>query len=416
MEPVNPTPPPEPTPPPPPPAPPNPAPDPAPPFSKAWFWKMVEKYLPTNLNSIISVLVMNTITAILVHFGLSKPIPPAPIPEPIWFEGETGWRPPSDEERKAALNSPNVFQFDQTEAGGVEDAAGDADGNAFLWKLAVKVRGQGIPVLNQLQVGSCVGHGFATAVNYAIAIQAALRRGPPIEPNVFIAPEVIYGGSRVNANGMRRPFPMDGSTGADAARFITTDGCCDRGIYGPYDVSKYSESMCRRLGQDGIRGELLDACRKNIVGSAALVKTGDELKKAILQGYPVAVCSNVGFARQSSRDADGFLEARGQWLHCMAFIGFRKDKNAFYCMNSWGEDWITGPTGPGEPPPGGFWVKFETAHRMMTQGDSYAISNVKGFPRRKINPNDWIIKADAAKFLGDDQLPRFGGIQNALAP
>ena len=36
--------------------------------------------------------------------------------------------------------------------------------------------------------------------------------------------------------------------------------------------------MCRRLGQDGIRGELLDACRKNIVGSAALVKTGEELK------------------------------------------------------------------------------------------------------------------------------------------
>ena len=407
MEPVNPA---------PPPAPPTPPPEPVRPFSRAWFAALIEKWLPTNWNSILSTLILNAITALAVYFGLIKPTPPAPLPEPIWFEGEMGWKPPTEEERKAALASPNVFQFDQTEAGAVEDAAGDAEGNAFLWKLALKTRGTGIPVLNQLAVGSCVGHGFATAINYAIAVQSALRRGPPIDPNVFIAPEVIYGGSRVNANGMRRPFPMDGSTGADAARFITTDGCCDRGIYGPYDVSKYSESMCRRLGQDGIRGELLDACRKNIVGSAALVKTGDELKKAILQGYPVAVCSNVGFARQSSRDADGFLEARGQWMHCMAFIGFRKDKNAFYCMNSWGENWITGPTGPGEPPPGGFWVKFETAHRMMTQGDSYAISNVKGFPRRKINPNDWIIKADAAKFLDGDQLTRFGGTQNALAP
>ena len=60
---------------------------------------------------------MNAITAILVHFGLSKPIPPAPIPEPIWFEGETDGDRQAMKKRKAALNSPNVFQFDQTEAG-----------------------------------------------------------------------------------------------------------------------------------------------------------------------------------------------------------------------------------------------------------------------------------------------------------
>jgi len=164
-----------------------------------------------------------------------------------------------------------VFRFDETEAGADDEPAGDADGNAFLWNLALKVRGEHVPTLDQGGVGSCVGHGWATSVNYLVVVQAALRRGPPIDPTVTIAPEVIYGGSRVNANGGRAPLFGDGSNGSWAAKFVTMSdgGVAARGVYGPYDVSKYSESNCRKLGNSGIKGELLDACHKNIVKSAA---------------------------------------------------------------------------------------------------------------------------------------------------
>jgi hypothetical protein len=153
--------------------------------------------------------------------------------------------------------------------------------------------------------------------------------------------------------------------------------------------------------------------KKNLVGSAALVKTAAEAKSALLQGYPIAVCSNVGFGGQSSRDADGFLRASGRWGHCMCLIAWRKDKDAFYCMNSWGEDWVGGPLGPGEPPPGGFWIESRTVDRMLGQEDSYAISNVKGFPRRKINHDDWLAVRPADR--QHDAIKAFGGLY-ATAP
>ena len=176
-------------------------------------------------------------------------------------------------------------------------------------------------------------------------------------------------------------------------------------------MSKYSESNCRKLGQTGIKGELLDACKKNIVKSAALVTSANDARKALLQGYPIPICSDVGFAGQSSRDADGFLKARGSWPHCMAIIGYRKDKNAFFVMNSWGADWVKGPLGAGNPPPGGFWVEAKTIDRILSQGDSYAISDLTGFPKRKINADDWIVKRPE---MNGQKFP--GGALYALAP
>lgn len=401
----------------------DPVPNPVPLPTPESGWK---KFIPTNWQSIVSTLAVALITALATKLGLNPP-PAHPVPMPIfpedWVQIEsedgkyikgfaTGWMPPRGEDKKIALMT--VPEFSDTEAGQALGIVGDADGNAFLWKLAIKVRGSHIPTRNQSSVGSCVSFGFSCAGEYALAAQVAEKRGPPQDAKIDICQEAVYGFSRVEQNGGFCPIVGDGSMGSWAAPAIMKYGFLKRGVYGSQDLTKYDTTRCRLWGRKGVPDELEPEAKKNPVGGASLVKTAAEAKKALLQGYPVAVCSDVGFAGQSSRDADGFLKARGSWGHCQCLIGYRKDKDAFYCMNSWGEDWVSGPLGIGEPPPGGYWIISSTVDKMLGQGDSYAISDVKGFPRRKLNVDDWV-KNDMFRNAIDPKKVFGGGIY-ALAP
>jgi hypothetical protein len=397
-------------------------PNPVPPAPES-AWK---KWIPTNWQSIVSTLVIALITAIATKLGFSPP-PAPPVPLPIFPEDwvtiesddgkyikgfATGWVPPRGEDKKIALMT--VPEFSDTEAGQALGVFGDPDGNAFLWKAAIKVRGAHIPTRNQSSVGSCVGFGFTCAGEYALAVQVASKVGRPQDGNIDIVQEATYAFSRVEQNGGFAPLVGDGSMGSWAAPAIQKFGFLKRGVYGSHDLTKYDTARCRLWGRKGVPDELEPEAKKNLVGGAALVKTAAEAKKALLQGYPIAVCSDVGFAGQSSRDADGFLKARGSWGHCMCLIGLNGKDDSFYCMNSWGEDWVGGPLGAGDPPPGGFWIAKATVDRMLGQGDSYAISDVKGFPRRKLNVDDWV-KTDIFR---DAINPKkvFGGGIYALAP
>jgi hypothetical protein len=95
----------------------------------------------------------------------------------------------------------------------------------------------------------------------------------------------------------------------------------------------------------------------------------------------------------------------------MLCVGYRADKDAFYILNSWGDTWVGGPLGPGNPPPGGFWITHNDMERIAKQGDSYAVSSVKGFPRKKLNADDWIAVRPANKL---DKV--FGGMLYASRP
>ena len=386
---------PEDTPPTPAPAPPNPPPAPG------FDWKSLVSKNWRPFVGYLAVLAVSVLVNRLWPAAGPLPIPDPPVP--IWQQGAFGWHEPTEADKAAALATPGVFEFRDTEAGQA-DPAGDADGNAFLFNIAEKGFGGPLPILNQGGIGSCVGNGFANGINYVICIQAALKRGPPIDGTVVIPAEVVYGGSRVNANGGRAPMFGDGSNGSWAAKFVSTDGICGRGVYGSDDVTKYTESNCRLLGNRGIKGDLLAACKKNLV-SAALVNSADDIKKALLQGYAVPICSNVGFAGQSSRDADGFLRARGMWPHCMCVIGYRKDKDAYLIMNSWGANWVGGPKYPANQPDGSFWITSADMERIAKQGDSYAVSAVKGFPKKKLNPDDWIVRQEPDPVFGRWDAP-----------
>lgn len=382
---------------------------------KPTWRKIAEVVLPSNWRQIVQWLVLIGMLS-LFNWATGRkgpdalPIPEPPIPlflvvpdgtelDPATLEDLkargvnirfTGWHPPTPEEQEATARVLQIAKFSDTDAGRM--IVGDAD--APLWRLANKGRGKGIPVRDQGQVGSCVSFGFAAAVEYTMAAQNSIGKQRQELPD--ICQEAIYAGSRVEVNGGRVPFNGDGSTGAWGAKWLeTTGGALARGVYGSHDLSAYDQSRCKQWGSKGVPDDLEPLARKH-KADCALVASAAEAKSALSQGYAISVCSNQGFDSNKdaqgrcTRDADGFLAARGSWGHCMCIIGYRADKPGFLILNSWGPNWVKGPKGKFDDiPDGSFWATEAVVERMLKQQDSYAVANAEGFRRRKLSPDDW---------------------------
>lgn len=376
-------------------------------FSREWWFNQLALILPNNWRQIVQWLILFAIITGInwIRGGKAAPIPvpepPLPlflvvpdgsIDEPTMEELQrrgvkvhcTGWKKPTQEETDATLRVLQQPHFRDTEAGNV--VMGDDD--FPVWRLAIKGRRSGIPARDQGQIGSCVSFGFAAAIEYTMAAQSAI--GKQVQELPDICQEAIYAGSRVEVNGGRVPFNGDGSTGAWGAKWLeTTGGALARGKYGALDLTAYSVFRCKQWGTRGVPDELEPEARKH-KAKCSLVTSAAEAKKALAQGYAIAVCSDQGFS--NTRDADGFARAQGSWAHCMAIIGYRADKPGFLILNSWGPSWITGAKGKFDDiPDGSFWATEATVDRMLKQRDSYAVANADGFRKRKIDPSDWIV-------------------------
>jgi hypothetical protein len=279
----------------------------------------------------------------------------------------------------ANLDPVATEQFDDTPAG--QAALGDED--VFLWRAVRKVNDRGppwYPNINQGSVGCCVGGGFKHGADVCQAAQIVNGRAAEWKP---VSVEVIYGGSRVEVGGGR--LRGDGSTGRWARDFVTTRGVAPMERYASHDLTAFSPARAREFGRTGVPDDIEAVARKSPVRSAAQVKTWADVKRAVLQGYPVPICSDQGFTM--ARDRDGFARASGTWAHCMACIGVRSGpREGGFILNSWGDAAHTGPVWPADAPPAGFWADAAVIDRMARQGDSFALSDLVGFPSRKL---DW---------------------------
>lgn len=388
----------------------DPTPIPVPPTPPAApsFWDRLPKFSPKFVSWFF-----RTLTLAVVAYLIGKPAP-TPEPLPPLFEkalrvevaaqldeagvtnhmkeavaGENtprytqGWIR-DDDAVKAVRGTLAIKSFSDTEAGKETDVFGTAE-EAFLWNAQRKVTGDILPPYNQGSVGSCVSFGTAyaceTSLCMAIFEWDRATRGPPPEFRTF-AREVIYGGSRVEVGGGR--IRGDGSVGAWAARFVNEWGNLPRGVYGRYDLTRYSESICREFGRSGVPNELEPECKKYPVQNVTQILNATEARKALANGYGIAVCSGQGFSMQ--RDRDGFCRPQGSWAHCMAIDGYQSERRGFHIRNSWGDNAHTGPVGKGNPSTAGFWADEAVVDRMLREGDSWAFSGVGGFKRRVI---DW---------------------------
>ena len=275
--------------------------------------------------------------------------------------------------------------------------------DTFLYRSAYKAHDAlyGKPwVVERQGIGDCVSWGWAHGIWIAQAVD--WETGRLAEPPPFPSTEAIYGGSRVEARGRSGDgsSPVggwsDGSYGAAAARWVRDWGVVYRQPFDSlgYDLTAYSPDRAKKWGAFGCGGQgdggrLDTIAKKHPATHVAMVKTWAEAAAAIEAGFPIPVCSMVGFV--SERDQHAYARASGQWAHCMVFCAVRYQKNgspsdALLCLNSWGPNWITGPRWPGDMPEGSFWVTRATVERMLgNQPDSFAVGSVAGFGWRDLD-------------------------------
>ena len=147
----------------------------------------------------------------------------------------------------------------------------------------------------------------------------------------MLAPEVIYGGraSRSAAGGFAATVPS-----GPGPRWVRDYGVV-RGRHGSHDLSLYDENRCRDFGRRGVPDDLEVLAKEHPVRGVVNVRSWEECRAAIRNGYPVLVCSSQGFTME--RDAEGFCNPRGRWYHAMAVVGVRGgERPGGFLLNSWG--------------------------------------------------------------------------------
>lgn len=231
--------------------------------------------------------------------------------------------------------------------------------------------------LNQGSCGSCVAFGAALACDLLVAIE--MIEHSMEKPTGRTDPMSIYWGSRVEIGGNR--LWGQGSVGAWAAQWLKDYGVLIQANYPGCDLSTYSAAVCCGSNANrGVPNELEAIARQHPVRDYAQCKTFEELTRAIESGYPVTIASNQGFTR--TRDAKGFARPSGRWGHQMVCVGVRHDIPGALIANSWGA-YFNG--GPDDLSPACFWADDATVGRMLKMGDSFALSNLQGWPRKRLS-------------------------------
>lgn len=222
---------------------------------------------------------------------------------------------------------------------------------------------------------NCVSHAARNAADCTRASQIIL--GAPQSFIIRSATEGIYG---------YRGHGGQGMTCERAVRYLTSvGGVILRQKYGKHDLSVYNGRLGAAWGRSGTPTEIIEAGKGNLIQTSSNVKTIEEARDALYNGYGVFACSNLGFS--STRDKNGIAQRSGRWAHSMGWVGMDDtreifDETLFLIQNSWGI-WNSGPKRLGQPD-GSFWVRQSVAEDILAQGSTWALSNADGFPSQPI--------------------------------
>lgn len=259
--------------------------------------------------------------------------------------------------------------------------AGEGKGKLVLNYRAVvefeKAAGR-VPYDEQQTTGDCVSHAVRGGSDTARANDPDIHT---VEDWIDrTATEAIYG-----ARG-------HSGQGATCSRLVEwahrTGGLLLRKKYDDLrlDLTTYNAVIGIRWGSSGVPENVTSEAAKHRIGTISLVTTWEQARDCIASGYGLVCCSNVGFSM--TRDSNGMSFPRTVWNHAMQWTAV-DDTNADGCrfcvQNSWGA-FNSGPKAHNQPD-GSFWIDHKTAQRMISQGGTYAVSNVDGFPKRKLK--DW---------------------------
>ena len=225
--------------------------------------------------------------------------------------------------------------------------------------------------------GDCVSHSTRNAIDITRSVE--IVNG---EREDFItrgATEGIY---------QSRGHKRQGMTCSGAARYVhQSGGILLRKDYGKVDLSKYNSTLGAK---HNIPNSIYkDEAQKHQVQTISNIRTVEEARDALANGYAISVCSGYGFS--SRRDSNGIAKRSGGWSHAMCWTACddsrdRLNETLFLIQNSWGI-WNSGPR-VHDQPEGSFWIREKDARGMLSGGGAWVFSDVDGFPARKV---EWTI-------------------------
>jgi hypothetical protein len=251
-----------------------------------------------------------------------------------------------------------------------------------LWRSTKMVNdGKHLPADKQT-IGDCVSHGYARGLDYLYCVkQSAGLVSGYVEGQTSAMSEEIYGLSREAGNSLG---PTDGSNGIWAVDGLKANGYCYR------EGKGYDGQLAKQYGWRGVPADLKSKGKSRLLKDYALLKTPDDMANALKAGSPCPICTALGFSM--TRDSNGICRQEGRWGHCMNVIGLYQvsGKWNFVILQSWGQNTPSGPIPVGgEAPDNSFGCDWDTMGRILSEGDSYALSGVDGWaPVENIN---WVM-------------------------
>ena len=239
------------------------------------------------------------------------------------------------------------------------------------------------------KIGSCVGWGWSLSCDILAACDILLRN----EPEAYggrVLEASVYGFSRVEVRGQKN-YGGDGSYGGAAAKAVTKYGTLHYGqTYNGQQFNDNSGTREKEWGRDGVPDSLEKFAAEHKVESVALVTSFEDAAKSLQNGYPVALCSGMGF---SMTLRDGYMTPMGSWAHCQMAAGVRwNPEPAILVVNSWGDCYqgTVDKNLPAQFQRSAGWVKAKDFTRMIGPGeDSFALAGYSGFKPRTL-PENWL--------------------------
>ena len=232
------------------------------------------------------------------------------------------------------------------------------------------------PYNERQTTGDCVSHATRNAVDISRAVEIDVHR----DKESWIArgaTEAIYGARGHGGQGM---------SCSRAATFVSQSGgvLVRKNYKGVADFSKYNGNLGAGWGSRGLPDPVIDLANDHQIKTTSLVRTVEEARDALANGYGLSVCSSYGFSNK--RDSKGFAKVSGSWAHAMAWIACDDtgDEPAFLVQNSWGKWNDGGHPAWGKIPDGSFLIHADVAAGMLSQNGAYAFSQFDGFPVQKL--------------------------------
>jgi hypothetical protein len=232
------------------------------------------------------------------------------------------------------------------------------------------------PYNERQTTGDCVSHATRNACDVSRAVEIDIHN----EREAWMArgaTEAIYGARGHGGQGM---------SCSRAAEFVSKNGgiLLRKNYKGVADFTKYNGNLGAGWGGRGLPDPVIDAANDHQIKTVSLVRTIEEARDAIANGYGLSVCSNYGFSNK--RDKKGIANVSGNWAHAMAWIACDDtgSEPLFLVQNSWGKWNDGGHPEWGNIPDGSFLIRAEAAAGMLAANGSYAFSNFDGFPVQKL--------------------------------